>query len=396
MSSPASSLTRSFVPSRRWLWSLPLLLLLLLGGLAALRWRAQSAARVAAPPQGPGSLAGPGEFSNRRVHALGRLEPRGEVVRLAPPAGNDGARVESLLVAEGDEIPSQTLVARLDTYARKLAELKEAEARLLAAQARLAQTHAGAKPGDIEAQQAAVDLLAEQMKVSRRDLERAERFRNQKVISGEDFDKYQWALDKTTLEFRRARQLLDAIREVRETDVRVQETEVVAAEAAVAAAKERVEAAEVRNPSAGRILKIHTRPGEKVGDNGLLELGDVSHMQAVAEVFEGDVGLLSPGQGATIIVDGTRDELRGTIVELGNIVARKVVLTNDPVSDTDARVVEVRVQLEPSSSRRVERLSNARVEVTFDPPSESAAESSAPSAAGARRSSPGLSSPPNP
>jgi HlyD family secretion protein len=112
-------------------------------------------------------------------------------------------------------------------------------------------------------------------------------------------------------------------------------------------------------------------------------------MQAVAEVFEGDVGLLSTGQGATVIVDGTRDELRGTIVELGSIVARKVVLTNDPVSDTDARVVEVRVQLEPSSSRRVERLSNARVEVTFDPPSEPSGSPSTPSAADANRS-PGL------
>jgi HlyD family secretion protein len=389
MSSPASSLIRPVSSSRRWLWSLPLLLLLLGGGLIALRWHARSATQLATPPQGPGSLAGPGEFSNRRVHALGRLEPQGEVVRLAPPAGNDGARVEVLLVAEGDEITSQTLVARMDTHARKVAELKEAEARLLAARARLAQTRAGAKPGDIEAQQVAVDLLAEQMKVSRRDLERAERFRNQKVISSEDFDKYQWAMDKTTLEYRRAQQLLEAIREVRETDVRVQETEVVAAEAAVAAAKERVEAAEVRNPTAGRILKIHTRPGEKVGDNGLLELGDVTHMQAVAEVFEGDVGLLSKGQGATVIVDGTRDELRGTIVELGNIVARKVVLTNDPVSDTDARVVEVRVQLEPTSARRVERLSNARVEVTFDAPPEPSTAPVSPTAVGAK-SSPGL------
>lgn len=383
MSSPATPLTRSFVSVRRWLWLAGLLLGLVCVGLIALRWRNQQATQGAAPPQGPGSLAGAGEFSGRRVHALGRLEPRGEVVRLAPPAGNDGARVEDLLVAEGDEIPARTLVARMDTHARKLAELKEAEARLLAAQARLAQTRAGAKPGEIEAQQAAVDLLAEQMKVSRRDLERAERFRNQKAISGEDFDKYQWALDKTTLEYRRATQLLEAIRDVRATDVRVQETEVVAAEAAVAAAKERLEAAEVRNPTAGRILKIHTRPGEKVGDDGLLELGDVAHMQAVAEVFEGDVSLLSPGQSATILVDGTRDELRGTIVELGNIVARKVVLTNDPVSDTDARVVEVRVQLDAPSSRRVERLSNARVEVTFEPLSGKPHSSAAPTAAGA-------------
>jgi len=380
MSSPAPSLSRPVSTSRRWLWLLPLVLA---GGFGAYGWSRQQSAAVPAVPQGPGSLAGPGEFHGRRVHALGRLEPRGEVVRLAPPAGNDGARVEDLLVAEGDEIPAHTLVARMDLHARKLAELKEAEARLLAAQARLAQTRAGAKPGDIEAQQAAVDLLAEQMKVSRRDLERAERFRNQKIISGEDFDKYQWALDKTMLEYRRSVQLLDAIREVRETDVRVQETEVIAAEAAVAAAKERVEAAEVRNPTAGRILKIHTRPGEKVGDDGLLELGDVTHMQAVAEVFEGDVGLLSPGQQATVIVDGTREELRGEIVELGNIVARKVVLTNDPVSDTDARVVEVRVQLDEKSARRVERLSNARVEITFDVPSAPGSAASPPTAAAA-------------
>jgi HlyD family secretion protein len=47
-------------------------------------------------------------------------------------------------------------------------------------------------------------------------------------------------------------------------------------------------------------------------------------------------------------------------------VARKSVLTNDPVSDTDARVVEVRVTLAPQSAARVVRLANARVEVTID------------------------------
>jgi HlyD family secretion protein len=58
-------------------------------------------------------------------------------------------------------------------------------------------------------------------------------------------------------------------------------------------------------------------------------------------------------------------------------VARKIVLTNDPVSDTDARVVEVRIDLEPESARRVERLSNARVEVFIEPGSANQSESSA-------------------
>ncbi|MFM8288541.1 MAG: HlyD family efflux transporter periplasmic adaptor subunit [Planctomycetaceae bacterium] len=301
-----------------------------------------------------------------RVHALGRLEPRGEVVNLAPPTGNEGARVEELLVAEGDDVEPRTLIARMDSYARLKAECLEAEARLQAAQARLDQTRAGAKPGDVEAQRAAVALLDEQLRVAVRDLDRADRLRDQKAISIEDYERYQWVRDKTSLELRRAARLLDALAEVRETDVRVQQAEVVVAEQALAAARARLETAEVRNFTAGRILKIHTRAGEKVSDRGLLDLGDVTRMQAVAEVFEGDLALLQPGQPATVRIDGTGEILTGWVSDLGHLVARKSILTNDPVSDTDARVVEVRVSLVPESAARVVRLANARVEVTID------------------------------
>jgi hypothetical protein len=41
------------------------------------------------------------------------------------------------------------------------------------------------------------------------------------------------------------------------------------------------------------------------------------------------------------------------------------VLTNDPVSDTDARVVEVRIDLNSDQIESVTRLSNARVEITI-------------------------------
>ncbi len=304
-------------------------------------------------------------WTPRHVHALGRLEPRGRVVRLAPPSGNDAARVEKLLVSEGDDVPANTVVALLDTHARRQAELGEAEARWNAAQARLAQTRAGAKAGDIQAQQAAVDLLAEQKKVSQRELERAERFRNQKVISSEDFDKHKWTYDRVVFEYRRAEQLLTSISEVREIDVRVQELEVAAAEAAVESARARLAASEVRNPSEGRVLKIHTQPGEKIGESGLMELGDTAHMQAVAEVFEGDLSVLEPGLTAIVRVDGTGERFEGELLDLGALVGRKVVLSNDPVSDTDARVVEVRVRLSPTDSARLARLSNARVEVTI-------------------------------
>jgi HlyD family secretion protein len=94
-----------------------------------------------------------------------------------------------------------------------------------------------------------------------------------------------------------------------------------------------------------------------------MELGNVRQMQAVAEVFEADIPILRVGMESEIKVDASGELLRGWIADIGHIVARKAVLTNDPVSDTDARVVEVRIQLDADTTERVARLSNARVEV---------------------------------
>jgi HlyD family secretion protein len=63
---------------------------------------------------------------------------------------------------------------------------------------------------------------------------------------------------------------------------------------------------------------------------------------------------------------GGAEPLKGEVAEIGMIVAKKDVLANDPVADTDARIVEVRVKLEPEAASTVQRLSNARVEVTID------------------------------
>jgi HlyD family secretion protein len=131
----------------------------------------------------------------------------------------------------------------------------------------------------------------------------------------------------------------------------------------------------------GRILKIHTHPGEKLNERGVLEMGDVLRMQAVAEVFEADVSLIQNGMKAEIRIDSSGYQIEGTVIEIGNLVSRKVVLTNDPVSDTDARVVEVRIDLNSDQIESVSRLANARVEVTIllegpEPQSTEAAQGS--------------------
>ncbi|TWW09943.1 hypothetical protein E3A20_09260 [Planctomyces bekefii] len=236
---------------------------------------------------------------------------------------------------------------------------------------------AGAKSGDIAAQRALVALAERQSELARRGADRARQLQARKAISDEQLEEQQWELDRLLLEKQRAEGTLAGLLEIRETDVLAAQSEIDAARAALETASAELAASELRAPIAGRVLRILTYPGERIDPAGLLELANVGVMQAVAEVYEGDVSLLRTGLRAKVVLDASGEELFGVVAELGNAVARKIVLTNDPVSDTDARVVEVRIDLEAESARRVERLSNARVEVFIDLGSANQSESSA-------------------
>lgn len=88
------------------------------------------------------------------VAALGYLEPQGELINLSAPAFQEGARVEQLLVKRGDTVKAEQVVAILDSRDRLQAALIQAQEQVRVAQARLDQVKAGAKQGDIKAQDA--------------------------------------------------------------------------------------------------------------------------------------------------------------------------------------------------------------------------------------------------
>ncbi|MFN6473297.1 MAG: ABC exporter membrane fusion protein [Nostoc sp. SerVER01] len=99
---------------------------------------------------------------SEKVTALGRLEPEAEVISLFAPLALDGDRVAQILVKEGDRTKAGQVVAILDAGDRLQAAVLQAQKQVKVAQAKLAQVEAGAKAGEIKAQQASVERLQAQ------------------------------------------------------------------------------------------------------------------------------------------------------------------------------------------------------------------------------------------
>lgn len=88
------------------------------------------------------------------VSALGRIEPQGQIIKLAPTPDLGGAKIAQLLVKEGDRITTGQTIALLDNYGRNQAQVELARQEIKIAEAERAIIQAGEKQGDINAQAA--------------------------------------------------------------------------------------------------------------------------------------------------------------------------------------------------------------------------------------------------
>ena len=343
--------------------------------------------------------------SASRVTALGRLEPRGEAIHLSSPSSLEGTRILQMLVKEGDNIRTGDVIAILDSRDRRLAALKEAQGQLSVAQARLAQVQAGAKVGEINAQEATiqrmeaelrgnvaaqiatVERLEAELSNARTEYERYEKLYQEGAISASVLDSKRLTSEtaqarlqegRATLnriqesvqaQLNEARANLNQVAEVRPTDVQAALAEVERAIATVEIAKADLELTYVRAPRDGRVLKVHVRPGEVVSDQskGVIELGQTDQMDVVAEVYETDIGKVRVGQRASVTSSVFDGKLQGTVAQIGWEIGKRDILNTDPAAATDVRVVEVKIQLDSASSQKVESLTNLQVTVEIEP-----------------------------
>ena len=370
-------------------------LALIVGGIAVYRVTQTNTAPTETPVQSIPEI--------KTVTALGRLEPSGEIIQISVSSGAEGNRIEELLVNEGDKIQKGRVIAVLDSRDRLEAALNQAQEQVGVAQANLAQIKAGAKTGEIRAQEAAIarleaeksnDIMAQTATVSRIKAElnnarveyqRHEQLYQDGAISASERDSKYLAL-KTAQEqlaeakanlnriessqqeqIQQAKATLDKIAEVRPVDVAVAEAEVRQAQAAVKTAQAELDRAYIKSPQAGTVIKTMVRPGEIVkSDEGIARIGQIDRMYAVAEVYESDISKVKLGQPVTVTSSAIDGTLQGTVEKIGLEIERQNVVNTDPTANIDARVVEVKVKLDQESSQKVAGLTNLQVKVKID------------------------------
>ncbi|MCZ2201115.1 HlyD family efflux transporter periplasmic adaptor subunit [Cylindrospermopsis raciborskii] len=111
-------------------------------------------------------LASPTSISQtpNTITAIGRLEPRGEVIKIAAPNSglSAGSRVQELLVKEGEKVQKGQIIAILDSRDSNMAAVEEARAKLQESRANLAQVKSSS-PRDIQTQNAVIYRLQAQL-----------------------------------------------------------------------------------------------------------------------------------------------------------------------------------------------------------------------------------------
>ncbi|MUL38169.1 HlyD family secretion protein [Gloeocapsopsis sp. AAB1 = 1H9] len=369
--------------------------LLGVGGAMTYRWMRMTLVRqeTAAPVTTP---------VIQTVTALGRLEPLGTVIKLSAPTSSQGNRVERLLVQEGDRVQAGQVIAILDSHDQRKAALEEAEEQVNVARAQLDVIQAGAKQGEINAQQAEIARLSaerqgnikaqvatvarlqSELQNAQAEFNRYQSLYQEGAISASERDSRRLALDTaqksvqeaqvnldrlrltTPAELNRARATLEQIAEVRPVDVRSAQAEVNRAIAARNQAKASFDQSVVRSPINGEVLDIYTRAGEVVSTDGIAEIGQTRQMQAIAEVYQSDISKVQVGQQVRVTSDSIPSELTGMVERVGSQVRRQEIVNTDPSANIDARVIEVQINLDDASSQKAAKFTNLQVQVVIE------------------------------
>lgn len=296
---------------------------------------------LAAPGYSPAQATNGAAKPQRGVAARGRLEPMGGVVRIGAPSTPDsvsGAVLAKLHVDYGDDVKAGQLLAETDTGAVLKARLQEARADLETARR------------DALAATSLADEACVLADVAARQSRRKTELLGQGLASSEETERAKGDADAGA-----------ASCAARRAAARVSESAIASAVARVARSQAEIERSLIRAPFAGRVLDVHARPGEILGADGILDLGRVGVMYAIAEVYETDVRNVRKGMKARVTSSALAGPLGGTVERVRPKVQKMDEIGTDPAARKDARIVEVEIRLD--DAKAAANLTNLQVDI---------------------------------
>lgn len=307
------------------------------------------------------------------VVALGRLVPLGDIITLAPPFGAADARVADILVQEGERVEAGQLIAMLDNDRDLQAALVSAQANVDVRRAALAQTRDSVEASRLEAE-ANRDNALSALALAQSEFDRSARLFDQGIASQASLDLTQTELANAERSLERLEATLSRFtsgdangREHRQADIVLSEQNLASVQADLARATSDLERARVSAPSAGVILSINARIGEKPGDDGIATLANTDQMTAELEVYQSDIERVTLEQRVQLSGAALGQQpLAGTVQRIGLEVGRQTLIADDPAANTDARVITVTVLLDDASTARAARLTGLEVVARID------------------------------
>ncbi len=254
------------------------------------------------------------------VAALGQLTPTGETRLLAAPLLRNGSmpRISELLVGEGDQVIVGQILAIFDNRKRVKADLELSRTRL----------------NTIES-----NIIFQIDKISRYE---------QATLEGASPVSLLEEMKDNLIRLKGKRD--EIISEINGLNIDLSYTE-------------------LKSPINGIVLKVNYRTGERPAEDGVLQVGSNNLMEALIEVYESDINRIQLGQSVILTSEngGFQGQLIGSVKQISPQVRQRKVLSTDPTGDADARIVEVRVNLDKNSSQKVTRFTGMKVIARFQP-----------------------------
>lgn len=279
------------------------------------------------------------------VSALGRIEPWHGVIRIAAASTPDalsGAVVKELHVEIGDDVEAGQLLAVMDTAAILDTRVAEAQAGLALARQ------------EAEAARADARVTCVRAGVAAREATRLTRLLAQALASEEETEKAEGDAEAQA-----------AACEAAGENAKVAAARIDVATTSLSRAEASRERAYIRSPVTGRVVDVHAREGELAGIEGLLDLGRIDRMYAIAEVYETDIPRVSPGQSARVSSPVFSTPLSGVVEKIRPQVRKQDRTDTDPAARKDGRIVEVEIRLNDAAA--VANLTHLQVEVVIGP-----------------------------